>query len=337
MTKAKLSQPRIHKILSKFNKAKVLVIGDLMLDEFIWGSVSRISPEAPVPVVLIDKSSFMPGGASNVMNNIRSLGGQVYACGVIGQDQNGAILADELRQRAVNTDGIFVEPLKPTIKKTRIIAQHQQVVRVDKETHGLISPEVHSRISNFIEKVIKDVDAVIIEDYGKGLIQPKLIKHVIKLAKQNKKIIAVDPKEDHFSYYKGVDIVTPNLHEASSASHTKIKDKQSLEIAAGKIIKKLSCKALLITLGEQGMALFESGKRMVQIPTIAREVFDVSGAGDTVIALFTLAKSVGASMKEAAYISNVAAGIVVGKLGVAVVKPQELKRQLKKIIRGKRK
>ncbi len=324
-----ISQERLNKILSKFKQAKILVVGDLMLDEFIWGSVSRISPEAPVPVVLVNRSSFMPGGACNVVNNVRSLSGKVYACGVIGRDQTGTMLIDELKQRAVNTEGVLTDTSRPTIKKTRIIAQHQQVVRVDREEDYLVKGIVLKKIIHFIKKIIKEIDGVIIEDYGKGLIQPKLIKRIITLATKYKKIIAVDPKEEHFSYYKNVTLITPNQREAEIATSIKIRDDDSLKAAADKLINRLKCKALLITLGEKGMALFEKGKKTIKIPTVAREVFDVSGAGDTVAASFILARVSGATIKEAAYISNIAAGIVVGKLGVAVVTPQELKKEIR--------
>ncbi len=326
-----INQQQAHKIISRFSKAKVLVIGDLMLDEFIWGTVSRISPEAPVPVVLVNRSSFMPGGACNVANNIRSLGGQVNICGVLGRDRTADMLMDELKLRGVNTDGVLTDEARPTIKKTRIIAHHQQVVRVDWEADTPVKEPVLDKIILFIEKTIKDIDAVIIEDYGKGLIQPKLIKHTIKLANRYKKIVAVDPKEEHFSYYKNVTVVTPNQHEAEVGSSVKIKDEPSVSLAGEKLLKKLKCRAALITLGEKGMALFQEGKKYIRIPTVAREVFDVSGAGDTVIACFTLANVSGANMQEAAYISNIAAGVVVGKLGVATVDQKELIAKIKSL------
>lgn len=331
-----IKQKRLNKILSGFKDSRILVVGDLMLDEFTWGTVSRISPEAPVPVVLVNRSSFMPGGACNVVNNIRSLGAEAYVCGIIGQDQTGAILMDEIRQRGINTEGIFVDPARPTTKKTRIIAHHQQVVRVDQEVEGTVKATMLEEIICFIEKIIKDIDAVIIEDYGKGLIQPKLIKRIITLANKHKKIVAVDPKEEHFSYYKNVTVITPNQHEAEVAGGVKIRDEASLKLAAKRIINRVKCRALLITLGEKGMALFEASRKYIKIPTVAREVFDVSGAGDTAIASFTLAKASGANMEEAAYISNVAAGIVVGKLGVATVAPEELKKEIKFLRRDAR-
>ncbi|MFH0731986.1 MAG: D-glycero-beta-D-manno-heptose-7-phosphate kinase [Candidatus Omnitrophota bacterium] len=327
-----MNTQQANKIISGFRNAKVLVIGDLMLDEFIWGDVSRISPEAPVPVVKVSRSSYMPGGSCNVVNNINALGGEVYACGIIGQDQTGALLIDELRERAINTEGIFIDKSKPTIKKTRIIAQHQQVVRVDREVEGQADNFLLNKIFDFIQKKASLVDAIVIEDYGKGLIQPKLIKFVIRLASKYKKIVVVDPKEENFQYYKGVTLVTPNHHELETATSIKVKDRDSLKKACVKLLNMLKCKAVLATLGDRGMALLEDSMKFITIPTVAREVFDVSGAGDTVVASFTLAKLAGAKMREAAYISNVAAGIVVGKLGVAVVTPEELRAELKRLI-----
>lgn len=325
---------RFNKIIAHFKKVKILVVGDLMLDEFIWGAVSRISPEAPVPVVWVNHSSFMPGGACNVANNVRALGGEVYACGVIGQDHTGDMLMDELSKRGINTDGVLIDTSRPTTKKTRIIAQRQQVVRVDYESQDLIKPALLDKVINFIKKNIKDVDGVIIEDYGKGLIQPRLIKRIIALSKAQGKIVVVDPKEEHFSYYKGATLIAPNQHEAERATAIKIKDEESIRKAAKRLINTLKCKAVLITLGEKGMALYETGKKLIRIPTVAREVFDVSGAGDTAVGSFALAKVAGANMREAAYISNAAAGIVVGKLGVAVVTPEELKRKIR-FLQGK--
>ncbi|MBN1405487.1 MAG: bifunctional hydroxymethylpyrimidine kinase/phosphomethylpyrimidine kinase, partial [Candidatus Omnitrophica bacterium] len=259
----------------------------------------------------------------------------VYACGVVGQDTTGAMLIDELRERGINAEGIIVDSERPTIKKTRIIAHHQQVVRVDSEADIPIKRRLLDKLTNFIEEKIKDIDAVIIEDYGKGLIQPHLIKRIVSMGKKYKKIIAVDPKEEHFSYYKGVTVVTPNQHEAEIAASIKIKDEPSVQKAAKRLMDKLKCKAVLITLGEKGMALLEEGGKFNRVPTVAREVFDVSGAGDTAIATLTLAKVAGATMQEAAYISNAAAGIVVGKLGVAVVDPDELKKAIKFLQKNK--
>lgn len=331
---------RFNKIISHFKDAKVLVVGDIMLDKFIWGTVSRISPEAPVPVVWAKSESFMPGGASNVANNIYAVNAGVNICGVIGDDEEGRVLISELTKKGINTDGILIDNARPTVNKTRIIAHHQQVVRIDKEDNSPIRAKVLNRLLDFIGKRIVEVDAVIIEDYSKGLIVPYLIKNVIDMARYNKKIITVDPKEDHIMLYKNVTAIKPNKREAELVTGIKIKDRDSLKKAGSRLLDKLKTDAVLITLGEDGMALFQIDGRMTHISAMAQEVYDVSGAGDTAIALFTIAKASGASNIEAAHIANIAAGIVVGKLGIAVCSVQELKahlRQLKEDFSGYKK
>ena len=320
---------RLKQVISRFNKSKVLVVGDLILDEFIWGNVSRISPEAPVPVVWVDSENFMPGGASNVANNIRSLGGEVHLAGVVGDDSRGEVLQALLRKKGVHCEGIFADSHRPTTQKTRVIAHHQQVVRIDREELKPIPEAVLKQIIGYIHEKIRSMDAVIIEDYGKGVIVPALVQAIVKVAKKYNKIISVDPKETHISYYRGVTTLTPNHHEASAAVGFKIKDDASLEKAGRTMLKKLKCESVLITLGENGMAIFQNKKPMVKIPTVAQEVFDVSGAGDTVISALTLALAGGASTLDAAHISNCAAGIVVGKVGVAVTTQAELSKNLK--------
>ncbi|MBP7055938.1 MAG: D-glycero-beta-D-manno-heptose-7-phosphate kinase [Candidatus Omnitrophica bacterium] len=317
------------RIISGFKKARVLVVGDLILDQFIWGDVSRISPEAPVPVVWVKRESFMPGGASNVANNLRSLGAVVHLVGIAGEDENGAILKGELEQKGIITRGIFVDSSRPTILKTRVVAQHQQVVRIDREKPDRLSETMVSRMASYIEDAMDEVDAVIIEDYGKGVITPKLLTKVVPMARRKNKIISVDPKEEHFNYYKGATVITPNNHEAARAVGFQIKDEDTLRRAGAELISKIGCKIALITLGENGMAVFQKGKPMRHIPTVAQEVFDVSGAGDTVIATYTLSLASGADPVTAAFISNYAGGIVVGKIGIAVVSPEELLGRIK--------
>lgn len=313
----------LKKILARFSKARVLVIGDLILDEFIWGKAERISPEAPVPVVWAQSQSYMPGGASNVANNISSLGGVVSLCGVVGEDANAEVLLDKLRVRGVDCGAVVVDVERPTTVKTRIIAAHQQMVRVDWEKTDKISPHMTDMMVRAIEKKIDAIDALVIEDYGKGVVTPALLQRVISLARRHKKIITVDPKVEHFSYYKGVTAMTPNEKEASAGSGVKIACDADVDRAGRKLLKTLQCAGVLVTLGEKGMKLFQRD-RVAHIPTFAQEVFDVSGAGDTVISVFTLALASGLPMLDAAKISNVAAGIVVGKVGVAVVTPDEI-------------
>ncbi len=312
---------KLKEMISRFPQGKVLVIGDLILDEFVWGNVSRISPEAPIPVVEVVKESFMPGGAANVSNNVQGLGGKVYLSGVIGADRGGDILKEELSRRGINTRGLIVDRGRPTTLKTRIIAHRQQVVRVDREKKGPIGSSVLENISAYCRELVDGVDIVIVEDYGKGVVTRELLD---ALRRAKKKTIIVDPRLGSFSTYEGVDIITPNHHEAEVAIGKRITDEQSLQEGGKTLLESLRCQAVLITLGEEGMCLFRKQGEVAHIPTVAREVYDVSGAGDTVVATLSLALSVGASLKEAAYLSNIAAGIVVGKAGTAAVSDGEL-------------
>lgn len=314
--------------LKLFSKARILVIGDFMLDQFVWGSVNRISPEAPVPVVNVQRESYMPGGALNVANNIRTLGGTVYPCGVVGRDLEGRMLVKTIRREGIETGGVIYDASRRTTLKTRIIAHSQQVVRFDREKAEDISKEDRAAMMRFIRAAIEKTDVIIVEDYGKGVIQPALLEELLKLAKKHKKPVVVDPKEKHFSYYKGATAITPNRKEAYGAiEHS---ERLPMKDVGKKLLSKLALEGVLMTLGEDGMALFEKDGSVTQIPTAAREVYDVSGAGDTVISVFSMALAVGAKMKDAARISNIAAGIVVGKLGTATVTPEELERALRK-------
>lgn len=313
-------------IIERFKESRVLVVGDFMLDQYIWGDVSRISPEAPVPVVKVERESFMLGGALNVAHNIRSLGGEVMACGVIGRDFRGQMLVKTIRAKKVDCEGIIYDESRPTTMKTRVIAHHQQVVRFDREDSRDVSKPIFKKIVAYLKKQIPLSSAVIVEDYGKGVVTPVLLKEVRRLARLHKKPVIVDPKERHFAYYQGVTAITPNLKEARGAiANPELAASLSLKQLGLVLLKKMRTQVILVTLGEDGMALFEKGGKMTHIPTLAREVFDVSGAGDTVIATFSLALAAGSTMKEAAILSNLAAGIVVGKVGTATVSPRELK------------
>ncbi len=319
-----MNESKFIKTISRFPGKKVMVIGDLILDQYIWGDVSRISPEAPVPVVLVDRESFMPGGAANVASSISALGGNPVICGLVGADFWGKMLETQLEEMRVDTCGIVSDSVRRTSLKTRIVARHQQVVRVDREVLGEIDVAARKKVVNSLKENIKDLKAVIIEDYGKGLITPPLIKEVVSICRKHGVIVTVDPKENHFSYYRGVTCITPNQHEAGKAVGITINNADSLKAAGKKLLTKLDLEAVLITLGENGMCLFERNGRIRQIPTMAQEVFDVSGAGDTVIGTFTLALAAGAGFEEASVISNYAAGIVVGKVGVATCDRDEL-------------
>jgi len=320
---------RLIRFIDRFTKANILVVGDVMLDHYIWGKVSRISPEAPVPVVNVTTENLLLGGSTNVVNNIHALGGRVIVCGVIGHDDAGRQLVHMLRVQGIHTDGLIVEDNRSTTIKTRIIAHSQQVVRFDRETRSAIEKDTHRQIFKFVQQQVKDgLDAIVISDYCKGVVTSELVRDIVKLAKKNNVIVSVDPKVAHFGIYSGVSILTPNTREAAIGSKIEIEDDESLLKAGDLLLKKLKCRAVLITRGEHGMTLFEHNGKVTHIPTMAREVYDVTGAGDTVISTLTLAMAAGAGMADSAKIANYAAGIVVGVVGTATVRPEDLKKKI---------
>jgi D-beta-D-heptose 7-phosphate kinase/D-beta-D-heptose 1-phosphate adenosyltransferase len=315
-------------LFKKFGKTGILVIGDLMIDQYIWGRVKRISPEAPVPVVEVTEENLLLGGAANVAHNVLSLGGRVFIAGTIGEDANGKILIDKLRENGFNTDGVVKDGKRPTTIKTRVLAHSQQVVRFDREEKTEIQQSTLSKLLEYVRFCLPKIKGIIISDYCKGLITKKLVKTLLKLA--GKKIfIAVDPKIGHFDYYRGVDLITPNTNEASFAAGIDISDDKTLISAGNLLIKKLQCGSVTITRGDEGMTLFEKTGRITHIPTCAQEVYDVSGAGDTVIATLTLCKAAGAPLSDAAIVANHAAGVVVGKIGTATVTQQDILKSMK--------
>jgi len=320
---------RLLKIIGNFKKAKILVVGDIILDEFVWGKVSRISPEAPVPIVEVTKESIMFGGAANVLQNIRALGGEALLLGVIGDDYNGEKLVEMLKTDGYNTDGIIIDHLRPTSIKTRVIAQHQQIVRFDRETNEELSGKTYRAVIDFLKSKIAGFDAVIISDYGKGLITKGIISHLLEFKKNSGIIILVDPKIRNFRFYKGVTVITPNQKEAEEASGFKINSAKTLARVGAYLLKRYQTNAILITRGEHGMSLFQKDSGIRHIPTIAKEVYDVTGAGDTVISTLSLSLAVNASWMDACTISNHAAGIVVGKLGTVIVSTKELETSIK--------
>ncbi len=320
---------RLISVVNRFPGTRTLVVGDVMLDHYVWGDVSRISPEAPVPVVSVTKESLLLGAATNVVNNIYALGGRVNVCGVVGRDDAGRQLAHLLSVQGIDTDGLIVEEGRPTTIKTRVIAHSQQVVRFDREAKNGIEPDTHREIFDFVKRQIRDgLDAIVLSDYSKGVVTKQLVRGIVKLARKNNVIVSVDPKVNHFGIYSGVTILTPNTKEASFGARIDIEDDKSLIKAGALLLKRLKCEAVLITRGEHGMSLFERGGGIIHIPTVAREVFDVTGAGDTVISTLTLAMAAGADTADAARISNYAAGIVVGVVGTATVDSEELKRKI---------
>jgi rfaE bifunctional protein kinase chain/domain len=328
----RILKERFDHIFSQWGGRRILVLGDVMLDEYLWGNVSRISPEAPVPVVEIAKESLKLGGAANVALNVKSLGDEPILVGIIGNDRNGERMMTALNETGITTEGIFVDNPRRTTVKTRVIAHHQQVVRADRENTEEISIEIGSKITSFIKGRINDIGGVIISDYGKGVITYQLLSELIKLCKQNEVFVAVDPKETHFMNYKEVSLITPNHHEAGFAYGKRIKDEKILEEVGWGLLEKLKINSLLITRGEKGMSLFEADRTLTRLPTRAKKVYDVTGAGDTVIASFTCAYVAGANYKESALISNHAAGIVVGEIGTAQVTKEELISELKEFI-----
>ncbi|MCD6139038.1 MAG: D-glycero-beta-D-manno-heptose-7-phosphate kinase [Deltaproteobacteria bacterium] len=314
--------------ISRFGNCRILVIGDLMIDEYLWGKVDRISPEAPVQVVSVLRESTTLGGAGNVVNNLRALGASVAVAGVIGAGSNAHFLLKAFRELGVGTTGLIQDPERPTTKKTRIIAGHQQVLRIDRETRHDISEENANILTEFVGDHISDFDVLLLSDYSKGLLSARLLQQVIGLARKNNKIVIADPKGLNFKKYAGVTMITPNKKEASLAAGIEIVDDRSLMAAGQKLLADIGVENVLITCGKEGMVLFEHGKKPYQITAQAREVFDVSGAGDTVLAVLGLSLASGASFREAASLANVAAGIVVGKVGTATVSMDELRMAL---------
>lgn len=315
------------KIIKNFKGQKILVIGDLILDHYIWGRVSRISPEAPVPVVEVSRESSLLGGAANVARNIMALGGEASVVGVVGHDRAGEMLISMLAAEGIASGGIF-EAGRPTTIKTRVIAHNQQVVRFDREDSAYLAGKVLKSIVEYISTVLGGFDAIIISDYKKGLISRRLIELTVKTATKKNIFIAVDPKVGHFDFYRGVSLITPNMLEASRGSGIDITDDNTLQRAGEKLLRDLRLQAVLITRGEDGMSLFTK-TGAVHIPTVAQKVYDVTGAGDTVISAFALAYAAGASMEEAAELSNHAAGIVVGEVGTAVATPTQILRSFR--------
>lgn len=309
---------RIQKIISNFRKKRVLVLGDLMMDKYIWGDVSRISPEAPVPVVEVKKDTRCLGGAGNVSHNLETLGAFPLLVSVIGDDEPG----EWIRKNIPENKGIFIDKKRPTIVKTRIIAHQQQVVRVDWEKKSPISALIEKQIFHFIQE--EKGDGILISDYNKGTLTPSLMDKVIPYAQEKKIPIFVDPKINHFFLFSPVTLITPNHHEAEKIVGHECRSDSQVEKAGEDIFSQISAQYLILKRGEQGMTVFEKGKKAYHIPTTAREVYDVTGAGDTVIAVAALALLSGASIREAATLANTAAGIVIGKLGTATLTSEEL-------------
>ena len=326
-----ISRNRVGQLLSAASRTRIFVVGDVMLDHFIWGSVSRISPEAPVPVVEFSRESYMPGGAANVARNLSALHASTKLFSAIGEDSAGQQLNALLREQKVGCDGVIAVDARPTTIKTRVVAHQQQLVRVDRESKQELGATDSQMILRALEKEMNAADAVIVGDYGKGVVTQPLLEGVKVLCRERGVWLSMDPKPVHHLNLAALSLITPNRKEAfelagiaDGTRYTNPLEDKHLMLAADRLLNELRPALLLITLGDQGMLLCQRGQKPFHIPTVAQEVFDVSGAGDTVIASFTLAIAAGASPIEAAIISNHAAGVVVGKVGTATVTPEEL-------------
>ncbi|MGH1365491.1 MAG: D-glycero-beta-D-manno-heptose-7-phosphate kinase [Calditrichia bacterium] len=314
-----ISSRRLGDILSLSSRKRIMVIGDLMLDRYLWGQVTRISPEAPVPIINIEDDEVRFGGAANVANNIVGLGAEPVLVGTIGDDNGGEIFRRLLAEKKLTAAGLIVDSSRPTTIKTRIIGNDQQIARVDREKTHSISTEVQDRILQQVRDLIVDVDAIILQDYNKGMMLPGLIKGIVEIAGKADTIVTVDPKFDHFLEYRGVTLFKPNRKETEEALVMRLDSDEAVCEAGSLLLKELSAKAVLITLSERGVALFERDEEPVFTHTRARKVADVSGAGDTVIAAVTVALAAGASFKEAVSMANYAAGVVCGEVGVVPI------------------
>jgi rfaE bifunctional protein kinase chain/domain len=331
MNEKQLKLPRAKQILEAATKARVLVVGDVMLDQFIWGGVSRISPEAPVPVVDFQRESFMPGGAANVARNLVSFAVPAELFGAIGNDDAARKLQKLLAEQHIGCAGLVKNAARHTSVKTRIVAHQQQVVRVDRETRDGLDGKLTGKLIAALKTKLDEADAVIVGDYGKGVVTQPLLNEIKSLCHERGVWLSLDPKPVHHLNLSGLSLITPNRKEAfeladlpdETRAENPLADK-NLMLVAERLLNELRPAVLLITLGELGMLLCQRGQKPFHIPTVAQEVFDVSGAGDTVIATFTLAIAAGASPVEAAILSNHAAGIVVGKVGTATTNSEEL-------------
>ncbi len=324
-----LSVRRMNELKKKFKGLKVAVIGDMMLDGYFQGDVKRISPEAPVPVVEVGNEFFRFGGAANVALNILKLGGIPLPVGAIGYDNDGTIFTSLINELNIKPDGIFVDETRPTTSKIRVIAQTQHVVRIDKESKEYLNRKIQTDIYNFLLQHSDNLDAIILQDYNKGVLSTSLIEKIVSLAKSKGIIITVDPKFNNFFAYKDVTVFKPNRKEAEDVLGMKIRTDDDITAAGSRILEKLNAKYVLLTLGESGMAVFERGKKERRMATKARKVADVSGAGDTVISTLTMALAAGADIIEASFLANYAAGIVCEEVGIVPIELDKLFRTVR--------
>lgn len=324
-----LTIERSKEILKNAEEKEIAIIGDIMLDRFIWGNVSRISPEAPVPVLEFERETYHLGGAANVASNIKSLGAKPILLGVLGDDRESEIFLEIMRQQGMSNDGIFIDPDKNTTVKTRLIAVNQHIARIDRENRQNINTNVQEFFLNYL-KSLTNLKAIIFEDYNKGLLPKEFIGRVIEFAREKKIYVTVDPKQENFFEYRYVNLFKPNLKEAQHALGFPINSFEDRNRAGKEMLEKLECDNILLTLGSDGMILFGKNCQTLSIPTRARQVADVSGAGDTAIATFTVAIIGGASIEESAIMSNYAAGTVCEKPGVVAIEIEDLLQTIKR-------
>lgn len=311
-------------LLTAFSGKRILVVGDVILDEYLWGDVRRISPEAPVPIVEIRSRSFVPGGAANAAANVVTLAGKALLGGVVGSDHSADKLADVLQRQGVDTKGLIPDSERTTTTKTRLIAHSQQVVRMDSEQRLPLSRPIEDALLRWVDSHLPHVDVCILSDYGKGVVSARVAEHVIRTARQVDKPVIVDPKGTNYIKYRGAAVIKPNIHEVQQVLKEEIEDDTSLLEASRRLVQLLEGSAVLITRGPEGMSLFREGLAPVHIATVARRVFDVTGAGDTVVSTLALSLAAGAALEQAVHLANLAAGIVVGKRGTATVTLEEL-------------
>lgn len=310
---------RLDQLLNAFKGKRIAVIGDLMVDRYYWGTVNRISPEAPVPVVEVDSQSTRLGGAANVANNIATLGGIPLMIGVTGKDDGGELLRNLIEEARFPSQGIVVDDDRPTTIKTRVIAHHQHVVRIDHEVKEEISENLQERILTVLKKELRNLDAIILEDYNKGVMVGRLIREIVDLARPAGIIVTVDPKFNNFFDYKNVTVFKPNRKESEEALGRRLNNRTAVERAGKEILDRLGAENVLLTLGEEGMSLFEREGSVTHVSTKAKKVADVSGAGDTVISTLTMCLAAGSGIKEASALANIAGGVVCGEVGIVPI------------------
>ncbi len=314
----------VESLFTRAQEVRALIIGDLMIDEYLWGKAERISPEAPVQIVDVVREELRLGGAGNVAHNLVALGCGVTVCSVIGGDDNGTILRHVFTGKGVDVSGIFEDPMRRTSKKSRVVAAHQQIVRIDRESREPLRAEFEEKITGFVAERAAEYDVILVSDYLKGVLTEGVLAEITGTGRKHGIPVVIDPKGSDYGKYRGATIITPNRKEAELASGVSIFDEESLSMAAGALLHKGELSALLITRSEEGMSLFQAAGHTVHIPTVAREVYDVTGAGDTVLAVIGLVLACGGGFEQAARLANVAAGIAVGKLGTSTVSPAEI-------------